>query len=66
VAAVIYDLGPRARRVFDTLRARIVGGELVPGARLPSYVALAAQFGVAPLTVRQVLARLEEEGLVSR
>jgi CheY-like chemotaxis protein len=66
VVAVIYDLGPRARRVFDTLRARIVGGELVPGARLPSYVALAAQFGVAPLTVRQVLARLEEEGLVSR
>jgi CheY-like chemotaxis protein len=63
---VIYDLGPRARRVFDTLRARIVGGELAPGVRLPSYVALAAQFGVAPLTVRQVLARLEEEGLVSR
>ena len=63
---MIYDLGPRARRVFDTLRARIVGGELVPDAQLPSNVALAAQFGVAPLTVRQVLARLEAEGLVSR
>jgi CheY-like chemotaxis protein len=64
--AVIYDLGPRARRVYDTLRARIVSGELPTGSQLPSYVALAGQFGVAPLTVRQVLARLEEEGLVSR
>jgi CheY-like chemotaxis protein len=63
---VIYNLGPRARRVYDTLRARIVGGELSPGDQLPSYVTLATQFGVAPLTVRQVLARLEEEGLVSR
>ncbi len=63
---MIYDLGPRARRVYDTLRARIVSGELPTGSQLPSYVALAGQFGVAPLTVRQVLARLEEEGLVSR
>ena len=63
---MIYNLGPRARRVYDTLRARIVGGELSAGDQLPAYVALAAQFGVAPLTVRQVLAALEAEGLVSR
>ena len=63
---MIYNLGPRARRVYDTLRARIVGGELAAGEQLPSYVALAVQFGVAPLTVRQVLAALEAEGRVSR
>ena len=63
---MIYHIGPRARRVYDALRAQIVGGELALGAQLPSYVALAAQFGVAPLTVRQVLAQLEQEGLVSR
>src|SRR5688572_26453224 len=63
---MIYNIGPRAKRVYDTLRARIVGGELPLGEQLPSYVALAAQFGVAPLTVRQVLAQLEREGLVSR
>jgi CheY-like chemotaxis protein len=34
--------------------------------RLPSHTELAAEFGVAPLTVRQVLSRLEEEGIVSR
>ena len=63
---MIYTLGPRAQRVYDTLRARIVGGELAAGEQLPSYVALAVQFGVAPLTVRQVLAALEAEGRVSR
>lgn len=63
---MIYNLGPRARRVYDTLRARIESGELTEGDQLPSYVTLATQFGVAPLTVRQVLARLEEEGMVSR
>ena len=63
---VIYGLGPRAQRVYDVLRGRITSGELTSGSQLPSYVALAEQFGVAPLTMRQVLARLEEEGLVSR
>jgi CheY-like chemotaxis protein len=62
---MLYRIGPRARRVYDTLRARIVGGELPPGSQLPSNVALAAQFGVAPLTVRQVLGRLAQEGFVS-
>jgi CheY-like chemotaxis protein len=33
---------------------------------LPSHTVLAAEFGVAPLTIRQVLAQLEEEGLVLR
>jgi CheY-like chemotaxis protein len=63
---MIYSLGPVARRVYDSLRGRFATGALAAGDRLPSCVALAAQFGVAPLTVRQVLARLEEEGRVSR
>jgi CheY-like chemotaxis protein len=55
---VIDHIGPRARRVDDTLRARVVGGELAVGAQLPSCVALAAQLGVAPLTRREVVAQL--------
>jgi two-component system response regulator BaeR len=33
---------------------------------MPSHRGLAVEFGVAPLTVRQVLSQLEEQGLVSR
>jgi len=63
---MIYGLGPRARRVFTTLRDRIARGDWTPGTKLPSHRDLAVEFGVAPLTMRQVLAHLEDIGLVSR
>jgi DNA-binding transcriptional regulator YhcF (GntR family) len=63
---MIYGLGPRGRRVYEALRDRIVRGRLEPGTKLPSHRELAADFGVAPMTVRQVLGRLEAEGLLSR
>jgi DNA-binding transcriptional regulator YhcF (GntR family) len=63
---VIYNLGPKAMRIYEVLRGEIVGGQMPIGAKLPSHVELASKYGVAPLTVRQVLARLEDEHLVSR
>ena len=63
---MIYNLGPRAQWVYTSLRGRIMGGEFALDSKLPSHIELANEFGVAPLTLRQVLARLEEEGLVSR
>jgi CheY-like chemotaxis protein len=63
---VIYTLGPRARRVYTILRDGLLSGEFAPGTQLPSHTELAARFGVATLTVRHVLAHLEQEGLVSR
>ncbi len=63
---MVFGLGPRATRVYESLRQRITGGELLPGTKLPAHTELAQQFGVAPLTMRQVLARLEARGLVSR
>ena len=58
--------GPRTQHVYTALRHRIVHGELMAGSKLPPHIDLAAAYGVAPLTMRQVLARLEAEGLVSR
>jgi methanogenic corrinoid protein MtbC1/DNA-binding transcriptional regulator YhcF (GntR family) len=52
--------------VYAVLRERIRSGELGPGTRLPAHAQLAADFAVAPLTIRQVLARLEAEHLVVR
>jgi CheY-like chemotaxis protein len=63
---VAYGLGPRARRVYAALYERIVRGEWPVGTRLPPHLDLAAELGVAPMTIRQVLGRLEDEGLVSR
>jgi len=61
-----YGFGSRSHRVYEALRDRIGKGELVPGTRLPSHREMAATFGVAPMTIRQVLARLEQEGVISR
>ena len=60
------SFGPRAQRVYSALRDRIAQGEFGVGGQLPPHLELAAQYGVAPLTMRQVLARLAAEGVVSR
>ncbi len=46
------------------LRARIRGGTLAPGDRLPALHRLADQIGVNANTIRAVYLRLEQEGLV--
>ncbi len=61
-----FGLGPRASRVYESLRRSIAGGELPPGTKLPAHTELAQQYGVAPLTMRMVLGQLEARGLVSR
>ena len=61
-----FGLGPRATRVYESLRRSIAGGELPPGTKLPAHTELAQQYGVAPLTMRMVLGQLEARGLVSR
>src|SRR5579875_663214 len=58
------NLGPRAQRIYNVLRERIIEGTQPEGSKLPSHTRLAEEFGVAPMTVRQVLVRLEEEGLI--
>lgn len=61
-----YDLGPRGQRVLDSLRERIKLGEFDDDPKLPSHTELAKAYGVAPMTVRHALSRLEEEGLIAR
>jgi PAS domain S-box-containing protein len=62
----MHALGPQAHRVYLGLRDRIVNGDLLPGAKLPAYLALATTFSVAPMTVRLALARLDDDGLILR
>lgn len=46
--------------VADHIVARIDAGELRPGARLPPERELAAEYGVAYLTVRRAMVELRE------
>ena len=52
------------QRVYADLRARIEGGELAPGAQLPSQPTLAAEYRVALLTVRHAIELLRRGGFL--
>jgi CheY-like chemotaxis protein len=53
------------QRVYADLRSRIERGELAHGMQLPSQPALAAEYGVALLTVRHAIDLLRRAGYVS-
>ena len=57
---------PLFRQVADAIRERLQDGTYPVGIPLPGERALAESFGVARVTVRSALARLQEEGLVTR
>jgi GntR family transcriptional regulator len=53
-------------QLAELLEEEIVSGRWVPGTRVPSENDLCARYGLSRTTIRQALARLEQEGLVSR
>jgi GntR family transcriptional regulator len=55
---------PPSQQLAADLRRQIESGELAPGARLPSIMALAEHYDVAAVTVRKGLDILKREGLV--
>lgn len=52
-------------QMADELRVAIIGGQLKPGAPLPSEAQLREQYGVSRATVRRAFQTLEQEGLIS-
>lgn len=57
---------PLYYQLETVLRKKIFSGDFVPGSPLPSEDALAAEYQVSRITVRQALASLEQDGLVIR
>lgn len=55
---------PKYAAIAAELRERIERDELTPGERLPAQHALADEFGVTVMTLRQALAELERDGLI--
>ncbi len=55
---------PLTTQITATLRTAILDGQLEPGARLPSWLDLAAQLGVSRGTVKAAYESLEDEFLV--
>lgn len=65
----VPEFSPRGSQLVyvalaEHIVARVQAGDLHPGARLPSERDLAAEYGVAYMTVRRAMARLREQGWV--
>lgn len=54
---------PRAAQIAESLRMRILNGSLAPGLQIRQE-AVAEQFGVSRVPVREALRQLEAEGLI--
>jgi len=57
---------PLYQHVYDTIIARIVDGQLGPGAMLPSETDLGRELGVSQGTARKALTALEQRGILQR
>jgi GntR family transcriptional regulator len=66
VGPLIRDGRPAGERVEEHLRELIVRGNFDRHARLPPERELAERLGVSRMTLRQALAALERDGLVTR
>lgn len=61
----LFSGTPVYMQVAAGLRARIEGGEFAPGQDLPAEADLASYYGVGKNALRDALAVLREEGLIS-
>lgn len=55
-------MGPKTTKVYETLRGKLAAGEYAPGDKLPSERKLVDELGIGRTALRQVLARLVNEG----
>jgi GntR family transcriptional regulator len=57
---------PIYRQLVEQIRRLIAGGQLLPGAELPSVRELAVEHTVNPMTISKAYSLLEAEGLLER
>lgn len=55
---------PYVDNIIADIRGRIAAGELKPGDKLASTIALAAEYGVSRNTVRDAINRLKAAGVL--
>ncbi|MDR2945451.1 MAG: GntR family transcriptional regulator [Candidatus Adiutrix sp.] len=58
--------GPAYLRLAGSLKQKIASGEYQPGAKIPSESAISKFYCLSPMTVRQAVGLLAEQGLLKR
>lgn len=55
---------PLYRQLMDSIKHKIVSGELKVGEKIPSERSMAEQYGINRMTVRNALKKMEKEGIL--
>lgn len=58
--------GPAYLRLANDIKQKIASGEYQPGAKIPSESSISKTYGLSPMTVRQAVGLLAEQGLLKR
>ncbi|MDR1043673.1 MAG: GntR family transcriptional regulator [Candidatus Adiutrix sp.] len=58
--------GPAYARLAGRIKQMISSGEYQPGAKIPSEAAISKEYGLSPMTVRQAVGQLVDQGLLRR
>jgi len=56
---------PQQTRIVETLRQRIIAGELAPGAPLPSVAKLRDSFNTSCVTIQRAIVYLRDSGYIT-
>ncbi len=70
-SSLVFDIQPQLatpiyRQVVEQVQRLVAGGQLGPGAELPSVRAVAERHAINPMTVSKAYSLLEAEGLLER
>src|SRR5688572_32894552 len=57
---------PIYQQLIDQVRRMVAGGQLAPGAELPSVREMALEHTVHPMTISKAYSQLEAEGILER
>ncbi len=57
---------PAYARLAGTIKRMIASGEYQPGSKIPSEAVISRTYGLSPMTVRQAVGQLVEQGLLRR
>ena len=58
--------GPAYARLAGSIKHMIASGEYQPGSKIPSEATISRTYGLSPMTVRQAVGLLVEQGLLRR
>jgi DNA-binding transcriptional regulator YhcF (GntR family) len=64
IVSYVVKPSPKKSEIVEDIRRRIISGEFLPGAQLPTVAQMQEQYDASPVTVRRAVSHLREHGFL--